>query len=180
MVETVRTGFSESFAATRRVIVERTGIKDQDVLLQHLRESQTFVPGHFVAIDHQHKSLVICVRGTFSVQDALVDLNCAPEPLTFQQHSGCAHSGMLRSAREVLRRVERIVQRTVELFPHYTLETCGHSLGGGTATLLAILLLQRYPRQSVHAYVFGAAAVLSLELAHAVEPFVTSIIFQVS
>lgn len=57
----------------REVICKNTGIDDKDVLTVSW-VSEYFRPGYFIALDHSHRSIVCCVRGTFHIRDALTDL----------------------------------------------------------------------------------------------------------
>lgn len=52
------------------------------------------------------------------------------------------HTGMLRSARYILfaLREQRIFEEMDEIMPGYITVLCGHSLGAGVATILALLL----------------------------------------
>ena len=36
---------------------------------------------YFVAADHRHKKIVVAIRGTLSLADALTDLDAKPAPL---------------------------------------------------------------------------------------------------
>jgi len=56
----------------------------------------------------------------------------------------------------------------------YRLVLTGHSLGAGTAVLLSLLLLHKYPH--LHCYTFGAPPVLDKVTAEECKPFVTSVV----
>ena len=67
----------------------------------------TEVP-YFVAADHRHRRIVVSIRGTLSVADALTDLAAKPVPLAEDDETESdlagmsAHGGMVRAARYVL------------------------------------------------------------------------------
>ncbi len=46
-----------------------------------------FFTGHFMVFDHSRKSVVIAIRGTFHIRDALTDLVACYEPFM----DGIAH-----------------------------------------------------------------------------------------
>eukprot|EP00536_Pseudo-nitzschia_multiseries_P003658 jgi/Psemu1/236880/estExt_Genewise1.C_570071 len=90
------------------------------------------------------------------------------------------HEGILISARNVLDEIEAYLFPLIEC--HYEVVLCGHSLGGGTAVLLATLLRSKYPelflgsQPKIHAYAFGAPPVLDHDSAIAAAGYCTSII----
>ena len=43
---------------------------------------------YFVAADHRHKKIVVAIRGTLSLADALTDLDAKPAPLA-DDPGGC-------------------------------------------------------------------------------------------
>jgi hypothetical protein len=60
-----------------------------------MREPATpLVPSHLLALDHQHREIVLSVRGTLGVHDLVNCTHFGPEPFL----SGYAHRGMARSA----------------------------------------------------------------------------------
>jgi hypothetical protein len=60
-----------------------------------MREPATpLVPSHLLALDHQHREIVLSVRGTLGVHDLVNCTHFGPEPFL----SGYAHKGMARSA----------------------------------------------------------------------------------
>ena len=55
------------------------------------------------------------------------------------------HRGMVQSARAVLHRLDEddVLNKTLAEVPHFTVVVTGHSLGAGTAVILAFLLKVR-------------------------------------
>jgi len=91
------------------------------------------------------------------------------------------HEGILISARKVLYQIESYLLPLIEC--GYEVILCGHSLGGGTAVILATLLRSKYPElflkpghNRIHAYAFGAPPVLDHDSAIAATSYCTSII----
>ena len=78
---------------------------------------------------------------TNSLADVLTDL--VAEPVDFELPSlGTiqAHKGMLMAAQRILAEICNVLQRAAEERQDYSVVVLGHSLGAGTAALLALLL----------------------------------------
>lgn len=96
-------------------------------------------PGHYVAVDPVKKCVVLGVRGTTTLSDALTD--AVGESVHFPELSGVeAHKAMLASAREVLKRTSTALAEAVQANPGFDLMVTGHSLGAGTAILCSLLM----------------------------------------
>jgi hypothetical protein len=55
-------------------------------------------------------------------------------------YDGFVHSGMLKSAKKISNSpVKQAVIEALNKYPTYSLTLCGHSLGGGVASLLTLL-----------------------------------------
>ncbi|KAH3738736.1 diacylglycerol lipase-alpha-like [Dreissena polymorpha] len=141
----------------------------------------------YVAIDQKYKNVVICVRGTLSLQDVLTDLKADAEllPLEEEHQNWAAHKGMVQAAVYIRNKVntdgilkrafEKAAQNTREGEEEYNLVVVGHSLGAGTAAILAILLQQEY--KGLHCYSFSPpGGLLSKECMEATKSFITSIV----
>ncbi|XP_035662248.1 sn1-specific diacylglycerol lipase alpha-like isoform X2 [Branchiostoma floridae] len=108
----------------------------------------------FVSIDHDRKAVVVTIRGTLSLQDCLTDLTADAESFRAYSedfpHDWYAHRGMLESAVYVKNKLEELLlldlafSKQMDEEP-YGLIISGHSLGAGTAAILAILLKKQYP-----------------------------------
>lgn len=141
-------------------------------------------PAFCIILDHKLNSIVVAVRGTLSLEDILTDViaqGCstedAAEEFSFNGDRGVAHQGMLHAAlwlcREIqrLQLIEKVMQN--EQYRDYQLIVVGHSLGAGTAALLAMMLRPRYPQ--LHCYAYSSpGCVLSKELADDTVSFVTT------
>lgn len=69
-----------------QIIVAKTGIREEDIITMQWA-STDFNPGHYMAYDHSRKNVVIAIRGTFHIKDALTDLVASYEPF----EEGTAH-----------------------------------------------------------------------------------------
>ncbi|KAL6752985.1 hypothetical protein V8C86DRAFT_2737985 [Haematococcus lacustris] len=162
-------------------ILKFSGVPEQDVLLAVWR-SQTFQPAHYVARDVARSKLVICIRGTMEATDTITDLASRPQHASFGPGlQGSCHSGMLQAAQWVLASVEQEVLVALQAQPCLDLMVTGHSMGGGIAALLALMLrhdprLSMRTRSRLRAVCLAPAAVLGHSLAVACRDFVVSVI----
>ena len=110
-------------------------------------ETETGVPLiHFVTLDHASKAVVLTCRGTLGFEDVLTDMTCDYDDIFWRGKAYKVHKGMHASARRLLTggggRIMATIKAALEEFPDYGFVLCGHSLGGGVTTLLAILLAE--------------------------------------
>ncbi|KAI9721197.1 MAG: hypothetical protein M1812_002358 [Candelaria pacifica] len=99
---------------------------------------------HYLSIDHESKAVVLTCRGTLGFEDILTDMTCDYDNLVWRGKAYMVHKGMHASARRLLEggggRVMEAIKGALNDFPDYGIVICGHSLGGGVAALLAILI----------------------------------------
>lgn len=58
-------------------ITKHCGIEDADLVKMNLfEERELHLPAYILTVDHATKSVVLSVRGTFSMQDTVTDLVC--------------------------------------------------------------------------------------------------------
>lgn len=119
--------------STEYAIAQHTGIDAKtDVLVADVESGEsTEYLRHMVVIDHSTKSIILAIRGTFSVTGVLVDLAAFSETFC----GGQAHSGMAKMAKAVWAKVERHIlmdENAMKRLPDgYDLVVTGHSLGAG-------------------------------------------------
>jgi pimeloyl-ACP methyl ester carboxylesterase len=164
------------------------GIQDADMLL-YQEQAGAFTSKFFVCWIAEKKSLVIAVRGTAGVQEALADLvgfSLLLEKLILNSHlflfqngeyipfrTGVSHKGFVFSANYIYNNFrQQLLDWTKKLNPKRIVCT-GHSYGGSVAAILSILLrddltqlreLAQNPGMEVEAITFGAAPTISKEL----------------
>uniref|UniRef100_A0A674MA96 Diacylglycerol lipase-alpha n=1 Tax=Takifugu rubripes TaxID=31033 RepID=A0A674MA96_TAKRU len=138
----------------------------------------------FVAVDHDKKKVVISIRGTLSLKDALTDLTGDSERLPVEEQHGTwlGHKGMVYSAEYIKKKLEQEMILSQAFgrdlnkgTMHYGLVIVGHSLGAGTAAILSFLLRPRYP--TLHCYSYSPpGGLLSVDAMEYSKEFVTSVV----
>ncbi|XP_054625754.1 diacylglycerol lipase-alpha isoform X3 [Dunckerocampus dactyliophorus] len=138
----------------------------------------------FVAVDHEKKKVVISIRGTLSLKDALTDLTGDSErlPVEGQQGTWLGHKGMVYSAEYIKKKLEQEMILSQAFgrdlnrgTMHYGLVIVGHSLGAGTAAILSFMLRPQYP--TLHCYSYSPpGGLLSEDAMEYSKEFVTSVV----
>ncbi|KAL0481511.1 hypothetical protein AKO1_011282 [Acrasis kona] len=137
------------------------------------KTQQTMRPAYFICVDELTKSVLVIFRGTKSFSDLITDLHCS----SIRHNHGYCHKGILIASQwfNNNRFIKQILHRTLEMYPQYELRLLGHSLGGGTAAILASFWHQNeFPH--VRAYSYACPPVLSHFLADECGEYVTSFI----
>ena len=80
-------------------------------------------------LDHEKKCVVLSFRGTFSLSEAITDVNCLPEEFSLGGEEGFAHVAMLNGAKMGLSVLEETLLAIVACYPEHRLWIVGHSLG---------------------------------------------------
>ena len=99
------------------------GVSAGEVLAVELRddEGEGVCPKFVLLVDHPARALVLTVRGTSSLRDALLDMVCEDAPFL----AGFAHAGILTGARKVWSLVGDAVISACEQHPEYELLVTG-------------------------------------------------------
>ena len=157
-----------------QALCEHTGVAQEDIVLAKWTSSD-YNPAHYMCIDHSTQSIIIAIRGSFHIKDALIDLIACATP--FQ--GGFAHLGMLECAKRKLSLIQDKLLDiiTMKEYENYKLVVIGHSLGAGTASLLTLLLRELLPQRiQIHCHAFAPPCVLSPNLALLHTDLITSYI----
>jgi Lipase (class 3) len=110
---------------------------DRDHLLYESPDSTIGSPKHFVAVDEHAKCIVLAIRGTMSLSDALTD--ALARRVAFA--GGQAHEGIAYGSHAIFSSVMDLLEAELKRRPGYGLLVTGHSLGSATSILFTILLL---------------------------------------
>ncbi|RWS28188.1 sn1-specific diacylglycerol lipase alpha-like isoform X6, partial [Leptotrombidium deliense] len=141
-------------------------------------------PPFFVALDHEKRTIVVSVRGTLSLQDVITDLNAEGDllPTNPRREGWFGHRGMVEAAAYIRKKLtdEKILHKALNYRPEkgtqdYSLVLVGHSLGAGTAAILAILLKEDYPELVCYSFA-PPGGLLSLPATEYTKGFITSVI----
>ena len=103
------------------------------------KEGQKHCPKFMLFVEKETKSIVLAIRGTYSLADVIVDVVCDED----QFLDGFAHRGILQGGQRILEESGSILKQALQEHPGYRLVVTGHSLGAGTAILIAMSLLSR-------------------------------------
>lgn len=107
-------------------------LKAQGYTLKRFEQVEGFSVTYVLATNDTTKQHLLAVRGTSNVENAIVDAAfvLVPDPL-----SGIdIHQGFLLSARDIYQQI------LPDINPAYEINTIGHSLGGASALILAMML----------------------------------------
>ncbi|XP_074109664.1 inactivation no afterpotential E isoform X3 [Cotesia typhae] len=168
-----------NYAALRRMV----DVGEVDVIYATFHVDIGETP-FFVALDYTQRKLVISIRGTLSMKDVLTDLNAEAEvlPLTPPREDWLGHKGMVQAAEYIRRKIteEGIITKALNKNPErgtdqFGLTLVGHSLGAGTAAILAILLRQEYPDLICFSYA-PPGGLLSMPAQQYTQEFITSVV----
>ncbi|KAG0725122.1 Sn1-specific diacylglycerol lipase beta [Chionoecetes opilio] len=111
-----------------------TGLSEENITYITFHNKIYEVP-FFIAIDDETQNVVLAIRGTLSLHDAITDLNAQCIKVEGEGlPEGCmAHKGMVQTARSVLTRLDstRALAEACSSRPGYGLVITGHSLGAG-------------------------------------------------
>mmetsp|Transcript_8011 Transcript_8011/g.23790 ORF Transcript_8011/g.23790 Transcript_8011/m.23790 type:complete len:690 (-) Transcript_8011:105-2174(-) len=141
-----------------------------------------------ILVDEKCKTVVVAIRGTASFEDIVIDLQLTPSKMDgvgrrcgFDGTDQFCHRGVLTRCRwlydDLVRHgiLDELLLGERPLRPRYRLVITGHSLGAGCASVLSLMLRQRFP--AVQCYAFcPPGGLLTKKLAEVCESFVVSVI----
>ncbi|XP_036388845.1 diacylglycerol lipase-beta [Megalops cyprinoides] len=159
-------------------ILQSTGLQYRDFIYISYHNQIYEIP-FFVALDHKKEAVLVAVRGTLSLRDVLTDLSADCENLPVEGVTGTcyAHKGIAQAANYIYKKLinDGILNQAFTIAPEYRLVITGHSLGAGTASVLAILLRSAFP--TLQCYAFSPpGGLLSKALADYSREFVVSVV----
>lgn len=134
--------YNASWDTTHEQIAETMEIEDHsDILYFRFKcdfaPKARYTPKFMILRDNASRQIVVCIRGTMSINDTIVDVCCEETPFL----EGYAHSGMANCANQVLEKSAPMLRKALTENPDYGVMVVGHSLGGGCAQLMAMKLM---------------------------------------
>jgi len=126
-------------------VAKKMGMGDNDKVLMTWFQDQDgddFCPKFMIFTDEASKSIVLAIRGTFSLADVIVDVICDEEKYL----DGYAHRGILKGSQKIMKEAQGTLESAFQTHPDHKLVITGHSLGAGTAVLITMgILKKQYP-----------------------------------
>lgn len=139
---------------------------DDIVIVDYLSKSEVHRPAYCLAVDNIRSLILLILRGSVQFSDAATDVQCEIVDETR------THDGMERAAGWFDHHLRGIVSFLCSAHPTYKIVLCGHSLGGGVASLLAMKWLRDSTisgppptRARLKAFSYGAPAVCTANIA---------------
>lgn len=173
--------------SNRLAIIRFLNLDSEDLLGYEyaLRKGASFQPSYYVALDKSYRAIVLSIRGTWSLYDAITDLVCEYKPWK----GGLVHSGMLASAQwfhtNIIPQIFRYIHHHNEELDTFIIT--GHSLGGGTASLLTMMVADHIEELrnlasncnfQIHCYNYAPSAVSSSDLGKKYKAYIHSFVCQ--
>jgi len=132
--------------------------------------------GHYIAVHHQKKEVVISIKGTSTLSDVLTDIigKAIPHSMEGEKEIRC-HEGMYTASQVLLEDTMHLIENFF-LPRGYKLFICGHSLGAGVSCLLGMFIKNHLPDLDLQVYAFATPACCSYDASLNCQDYITSII----
>ncbi|KAL6601503.1 hypothetical protein ACP70R_044723 [Stipagrostis hirtigluma subsp. patula] len=152
-------------------------------VVKFVKDSSILRPGYYIGIDPRAKLVILGIRGTHTVYDLVTDL-IALSDKKVSPRGFSTHFGTYEAARWYLRHELGIIRKCLEKHKDYKLRLVGHSLGGASAALLAIMLRKKskeelgFSPDIISAVGFGTPPCVSREVAESCAGYVSTVVLQ--
>jgi Lipase (class 3) len=160
-------------------------LKRSELVIYTSKKNDLYHIPYIISYDHDWRSIVISMRGTFSAIDVLVDLKIDMVPIEENNPHILAHSGILTSNPGMLNTARNVVANLIKSqilekyltgnFQSYRIVVCGHSLGAGVAALVTYLL-RKHGRPAICYCYSPPGGLLSEAAAIRFDDFATSVV----
>ncbi|CAL9023576.1 unnamed protein product [Prunus brigantina] len=171
-----------SYKDTTAALARNTMLRESNVL-KFVKNSSVMRPGYYIGIDPRKKLVILGIRGTHTVYDLITDVVSSSDgEVTFEGYS--THFGTAEAARWFLSHEMGNIRKCLEKYEGFKFRLVGHSLGGATAALLAIMLRKKSAKELgfnpeiVSAVGYATPPCVSKELAESCSSYVTTVVMQ--
>ncbi|KAK1373116.1 Fungal lipase-like domain containing protein [Heracleum sosnowskyi] len=171
-----------AYRASVTGLAKRCMLRESNVY-KFVKESSVLRPGYYIGVDKRKKLVILGIRGTHTVYDLITDIvSSSHEEIISQGFS--SHFGTAEAARWFLNHELETIKNCLEQNEGFSLRLVGHSLGGATASLLAIMLRQKSSKELgfspdiVSAIGYATPACISRDLADNCSEYVTTVVMQ--
>ena len=125
------------------------------------------------------KSIVLSIRGSWSLSDIFTDLAAKPEEFDapgFPENT-YVHYGMGKCCNQILKNLEadNLLDKVMQMHPGYDLVITGHSLGAGLSILVGAKLRAKYSTLRVYGFA-TPSGMLTREAAKYTEQFAFTVV----
>uniref|UniRef100_A0A166HAY7 Fungal lipase-type domain-containing protein n=1 Tax=Daucus carota subsp. sativus TaxID=79200 RepID=A0A166HAY7_DAUCS len=166
-------------------IAKNTMLRESNVL-KFVKNSSVLRPGYYIGVDMRKKLVILGIRGTHTVQDLITDVvSSSHEEVLSEGFS--THFGSAEAAGWFLSHELGTVKKCLEQHQvGFRLRLVGHSLGGATASLLAIMMRRKSSKQlgfspdSISAVGYGTPPCVSREIADGCSDYVRNVVMQIA
>jgi len=126
---------------TKETIGQHISVPPEDIVLMDVSnlDGDSNHLRHMVVVDHKHKKVVLSIRGTFCLEEIVLDVAAFSREFC----GGEAHSEMANMAERVWTVAGPKVCDVLKKNQGYEFILTGHSLGAGAAALVTILVQNR-------------------------------------
>lgn len=163
----------------KRRVLEKMGVKEEHFLKQAV-SAGVLKPSYVLVKDDEIQKIVLMIRGTHSIKDAFTSLTGASKPHHVVDSNGVtlgySHFGMLAAARWMKTEIEHDLENALSESTYEPL-IIGHSLGGGTAAMLTMMLREQGGVfENARCISIACPACMTLELAESCKEYVTTLV----
>ncbi len=110
------------------------GIREEDIIDPTPPGGDLDIIGHFLAVDRRKNAIVLALRGTYTISGIKTDAAAYSRKFC----NGVAHAGIADRTDNIWVHIQNKLVTLLKNHPGYNLVITGHSLGAGTAALLAL------------------------------------------
>ena len=122
------------------------------------KNARVLVPKYSLLVDNLTKSILLVIKGTSTLIDAVIDGLATTESVSLDGKSYLVHSGFLRAGREIVKQITPNLSELISA-TGYNIVVTGHSLGGGVSTVAGVLIYDKFAKKNrINVDVFGYAS----------------------